>query len=135
MAGGSQHEARSERHGRCGGPQAVRREFDKAAQPPVRLVRPRLTLVTTTAAVLAEQDFPPVAFVVPGYIAEGLTVIAGRPKTGKSSLALGWAAAVADGGMAFGSIPVEAGDVPYLALEDNSIQRGRASRVGKISRV
>jgi hypothetical protein len=108
-----------ERHGRCGGPQAVRREFDKAAQPPVRLVRPRLTLVTTTAAVLAEQDFPPVAFVVPGYIAEGLTVIAGRPKTGKSWLALGWAAAVADGGMAFGSIPVEAGDVLYLALEDN----------------
>jgi hypothetical protein len=103
----------------AGGPQAVRREFDTAVQPPVRLVRPRLTLVTTTAAVLAEQDFPPVAFVVPGYVAEGLTVIAGRPKTGKSWLALGWGVAVASGGVAFGSIDVEAGDVLYLALEDN----------------
>ncbi|MBZ0139776.1 MAG: helicase RepA family protein [Pseudorhodoplanes sp.] len=101
----------------AGGPQAVRREFDRKVQ----LVRPRpkLTLITTTAAALAAQDFPPVAFVVPGYVAEGLTVIAGRPKTGKSWLALGWAAAVASGGVAFGSIEVEAGDVLYLALEDN----------------
>ena len=81
--------------------------------------RPRPTVVTMTAAELAAQDFPPVAFVIPRYVAEGLTVVAGRPKTGKSWLALGWAVAVALGGVALGSIEVEAGDVLYLALEDN----------------
>jgi hypothetical protein len=91
-------------------------------------VKPRL--VTITAAELAERDFPPVAFVVPGYVAEGLTVIAGRPKTGKSWLALGWAIAVATGGVALGSIEVEAGDVLYLALEDN--QRRLKKRLEQI---
>src|SRR4029077_20548568 len=46
--------------------------------------KPRIALVTTTAAALAQQEFPPVKFVVEKYVAEGLTVIAGRPKTGKS---------------------------------------------------
>jgi RecA-family ATPase len=68
---------------------------------------------------LAARDFPPVAYVVPGYVAQGLTVLAGRPKTGKSWLAFGWSIAVASGTVALGSIDVEAGDVLYLALEDN----------------
>jgi hypothetical protein len=102
----------------AGGPQAVRREFDRSVQRQVGLVKPRL--VTINAADLSACDFPPVAFVVPSYVAEGPTVIAGRPKTGKSWLALGWAVAVASGGVAFGSIEVEAGDVLYLALEDKS---------------
>jgi len=33
--------------------------------------RPRPTVVTMTAAELAAQDFPPVAFVIPRYVAEG----------------------------------------------------------------
>jgi hypothetical protein len=104
----------------AGGPQAVRREFDRGVQGP-RLVtqRPQRRLVTINAADLAACDFPPVAFVIPSYVAEGLTVAAGRPKTGKSWLGLGWAVAVASGGVAFGSIEVEVGDVLYLALEDN----------------
>jgi AAA domain-containing protein len=79
----------------------------------------RATLNTITAANLANEVFAPVAYVIPKYVAEGLTVIAGRPKTGKSWLALGWAVAVAAGGLAFGSIQVDAGEVLYLALEDN----------------
>lgn len=58
-------------------------------------------------------------YVVPGYIAEGLTVLAGRPKLGKSWLALDLAIAVATGGAALGSTKVGQGDVLYLALEDN----------------
>ena len=72
-----------------------------------------------TAAELADMIFPPVCYVVDGYIAEGLTILAGKAKIGKSWLALNFAIAVAAGGIAFGSIPVEAGDVLYLALEDN----------------
>jgi DNA-binding transcriptional ArsR family regulator len=54
-----------------------------------------------------------------GYIVEGLTVFAGAPKIGKSWLMLALAFAVAVGGLALGSIACEAGDVLYLALEDN----------------
>jgi hypothetical protein len=68
---------------------------------------------------LMGKTFPPIKFVVPGYLVEGLTVFAGAPKLGKSWLALGWALAVASGSEAFGSIPCVQGDVLYLALEDN----------------
>ena len=52
-------------------------------------------------------------------IAQGLTVLAWRPKAGKSWLGLGIAVTVATGEPALGSIEVETGDVLYLALEDN----------------
>ncbi len=92
--------------------------FDQPAaapQPP----RPRRKLGRQSAADLLRKELPPVRYVVPGYIAEGLTVLAGRPKLGKSWLALDLAVAVATGGAALGSIRVEQGDVLYLALEDN----------------
>jgi RecA-family ATPase len=63
--------------------------------------------------------FEPVSYVIPGYICEGLTVLAGSPKLGKSWMTLAWALAVSSGRPAFGSIPVLLGDVLYLALEDN----------------
>ena len=37
-----------------------------------------------TAAELADMIFPPVSYVVDGYIAEGLTILAGRPKAAQS---------------------------------------------------
>jgi hypothetical protein len=55
---------------------------------------------------------------VPGVLCEGATLLAGKPKIGKSWLGLGLAVAVASGGRALGQIEVEAGDVLYLALED-----------------
>lgn len=70
------------------------------------------------AETLLGMDFPPVSYVIDGYIAEGLTILAGRPKLGKSWLALGFCVAVATGGTALGS-DCEEGDVIYLALEDN----------------
>jgi AAA domain len=84
--------------------------------PPKRGVE----LEIISADKLAAMELPPVKYVVPGYIAEGVTVLAGRPKVGKSWMALGLAIAVASPtGHAFGSIPVEQGEVLYLALEDN----------------
>lgn len=67
---------------------------------------------------LLQMEFPPVEWVVPGYIAEGLTILAGRPKLGKSWLALGVAIAVATAGNVLG-VDVEQGDAIYMALEDN----------------
>ena len=72
-----------------------------------------------TAAALQGMEFPPIKYVVEGYLTEGLTIFAGRPKLGKSWLCLDIAGAVAMGGVAFGKIDVEAGDVLYAALEDN----------------
>lgn len=63
--------------------------------------------------------FKPIKYVVPGYIAEGCTLIAGRPKLGKSWLCLDMALSVAGGGSCLGGVSCEAGDVLYLALEDN----------------
>lgn len=80
---------------------------------------PRRRLGQMTAADLMEKQLPDVRYIIPGYIAEGLTLLGGKPKLGKSWLLLGCAIAVATGGYAFGSVQVEQGDVLYLALEDN----------------
>lgn len=79
---------------------------------------PSYRLDTFTAAWLGEEVFPDISFVVPRYIAQGLTILAGRPKAGKSYLALNIALAIATGGEVLGE-KVEPGDVLYLALEDN----------------
>jgi hypothetical protein len=41
-----------------------------------------------TAASLENKAFPPTSFVVPGLFPEGVTILAGRPKVGKSWMAL-----------------------------------------------
>lgn len=71
-----------------------------------------------SAAALNAMKFDPVRFVVPGILPEGLTILAGKPKFGKSFASLDMAFAVASGGKAFGKIECEAGDVLYCALED-----------------
>lgn len=71
-----------------------------------------------TAQELLGTDFPEPRFAVPGLVPEGLNFFAGAPKLGKSWLALNLALAVAAGGRALGKIPVERGEVLYLALED-----------------
>ncbi len=70
------------------------------------------------AETLLNMDFAPVDYVVEGYVTEGLTILAGRPKLGKSWLALGFCVAVAAGGQTLG-VDCEQGDALYLALEDN----------------
>jgi hypothetical protein len=71
-----------------------------------------------TAADLMRMQLPEPRWAVEGIVPEGLTILAGKPKLGKSWLALNLALAVASGGLALGQIAVEAGDVLYLALED-----------------
>jgi AAA domain len=72
----------------------------------------------TLKELLAKQ-LPPVQWAIPDILPEGLTLLAGKPKLGKSWLALAMALAVASGGVALGTYPVTQGEVLYLALEDN----------------
>ncbi len=83
-----------------------------------------------TARDLCSLQFAPIKYVVPGYIAEGLTLLAGKPKIGKSWLSMDIALAVAAGGACLGGISCEPGDVLYLALEDN--RRRLQSRIRKL---
>jgi AAA domain/MarR family len=83
-----------------------------------------------TADQLMAAEFPPPRWAVPGVLAEGVNLLAGPPKVGKSWLSLGLALAVAAGGRALASIAVTAGPVLYLALEDTP--RRLQSRMGKM---
>lgn len=72
-----------------------------------------------SAAELLHKEFPPIRWAVPDVLPEGVLLLAGKPKMGKSWLGLGMCIAVAAGGCALGKIPVEKGEALYLALEDN----------------
>jgi AAA domain len=73
----------------------------------------------TSAADLVAREFKEPKWAVPQIIAEGLTLLAGKPKTGKSWAALDFAVAVAGGYSALGNVECQQGDVLLLALEDN----------------
>jgi len=66
---------------------------------------------------LMTHEWPEPPWLVPGILPVGLAVLAGRPKVGKSWIALQLAQAVATGGRFLGE-PVGKGPVLYLALED-----------------
>lgn len=83
------------------------------------LIAPPARATRINASVLINKVYPPIAYCVPGLVTEGLTILAGRPKLGKSWMALDFAMAVATGGRALGSIECERGDALYMALEDN----------------
>jgi hypothetical protein len=72
-----------------------------------------------TAAELKARKFEPIKYLIPMLIPEGLTMLAGKPKLGKSWMVLDIALAVAAGRYALGDFKLEEGDVLYAALEDN----------------
>jgi RecA-family ATPase len=80
---------------------------------------------------LGAMEFPPIKWIVPDYIPEGCSILAGRPKLGKSWLVLDIGLAVARGDYCLGNAKCEQGDVLYLALEDN--KRRLQSRIKKVS--
>ena len=83
-----------------------------------------------SAADLVKLDIPEPEWLVPDYLPQGFTILAGKPKVGKSWLALGLAIAIGCGGKFLSNIDVinNQGDVLYLALEDNL--RRLKSRLG-----
>jgi AAA domain len=92
--------------------------------------RPARPIAIRTAADLRCKTFDPIKYIVPGYIVEGCTILAGRPKLGKSWLMLDVGLAVARGDHCLGNVKCEQGDVLYLALEDN--QRRLQNRMTRI---
>lgn len=96
------------------------------AGPPVRGHR---------ASELWDMSFPPINFAVPDLIAEGLTLIAGAPKRGKSWLALDLCCTVAWGGFTLGDRKCMEGDVLYAALEDSPRRmKDRLQRVCQLAK-
>ncbi|MDB5566833.1 MAG: hypothetical protein JWP84_3399 [Tardiphaga sp.] len=87
-----------------------------AAAPPAR--RPRIQFKRTSTNVIMATKYPPLRTVVPGYLYEGFTVLAGRQKLGKTWLAIDWALAVATGSIAMGSICCEPCNVLYIDMEN-----------------
>lgn len=78
----------------------------------------KATFTRTNTNTIMATEFEPIQWTVPGYVPEGFSVVAGRQKLGKTWLAIDWALAVATGGVAMGSVRVEAGNVLYIDMEN-----------------
>lgn len=88
-------------------------------RPEALTVPPETMLRTLTAAKLQKLTFPRLEFFVEGLVPEGLTLLVGSPKIGKSWLALSLAISVAAGRPALGrQVPTTQVDCLLLALED-----------------
>jgi len=87
---------------------------DRQRKPP----RQPTAFVTTCTNTIMGTTFEPLRWTVPDYLPEGLSILAGRQKLGKTWLALDFAIAVAVGGKAMGAIECEQGDVLYIDLEN-----------------
>ena len=94
----------------------TRLSLEVPATPSAQASSPSLQLIS--AKDLVKKDLPEPRWAVPDLLPEGLAILGGKPKMGKSWFALNLGIAVATGGVALGSIRTEAGDVLYLALED-----------------
>ncbi len=77
------------------------------------------SIETISASALKGKNYPPLRYAIDGLLTEGLTLLGGKPKIGKSYMALDFAMAVASGGVALGSVECHQGAVLYCALEDN----------------
>lgn len=86
-------------------------QYDRQHSKAHRFVR------TNTNTIMATK-FTPIRWVVKDYVPEGLSVLAGRQKLGKTWLAMDWAIAVACGGFAMWAIDCDPGDVLYVDLEN-----------------
>lgn len=77
--------------------------------------------------------FPPPRWAVPGLIPEGLTILAGAPKLGKSWLSLAVCLDVANGTPVLGGIDADPGRTLYAALEDTPRRlQGRLHTMGAL---
>jgi hypothetical protein len=104
------------------GPDAVIREIK---------IKARMDDVLKSAADLRMKTFEPLRWIIPTYLPEGLTLLGGRPKIGKSWLALDTAVGVASGDSCLGQT-CEQGDVLALMLEDSDrrLQRRLTQMLG-----
>jgi len=81
-----------------------------------------------TATALLAKTLPPLRCFVEELIAEGLTILAGKPKKGKSYLALDMSLSLSVGREAFMKFPTEKSHVLYVSLEDGERRLQRRLR-------
>ena len=91
---------------------------DQSNSYPNPLTQTSYTPTIYTAAELLNTDFPEPKWAIEGVLPEGTCILGGKPKMGKSILAVNIAMAISNGGRALGYTTVEQGEVLYLALED-----------------
>lgn len=100
-----------------------KREYERFAEGQRGIADSKHKLETFTVADLMKKELPPLEEIIPRILPEGLTVLSGKPKTGKSYLVMEWALAIAQGGYAMGDpekkLKCKPGSVLYLALEGN----------------
>ena len=72
-----------------------------------------------SAKQIQETKLEPIQWLAEGFLTEGLFILAGPPKVGKSWLSLNIAISVAKGNMVLSSFKTNKAGVIYLALEDN----------------
>ena len=85
------------------------------AEPPRREIQP---LSVVSGEDLADMRLEPIRFCVEGLLPEGLSVLGGAPKAGKSWLVLDLGIRIARGDPLW-ELPTKKGDVLYLCLEDS----------------
>ena len=78
-------------------------------------------LLTIDGETLMSQPLTPLNFVVDTLLSQGLHILAGSPKVGKSWLALWLAVTVAKGEQVWG-MSVKQGTTLYLCLEDSTLR-------------
>lgn len=88
--------------------------------------------ILRTAREICALQIPPVAWIVSGLLPTGLSVLAGKPKVGKSFLALHLSLAVASGGYALGSRDYSAPQGPVIALLLEDTDRRLQERLTKL---
>lgn len=81
----------------------------------------KLLMPTLIEFDLLQADLPEPQFVIPGFVPEGLSILAGKPKVGKSWLGLEMCIAVAEGTQVLGK-EVEQGGALYFGLEDSAVR-------------
>jgi hypothetical protein len=95
-------------------------EKKKLEGPGERQPQFRLGVPTLNAREIMGTEFPEPAWVVPGLIPGGVTILASSPKMGKSWLCLGLGLGVASGETVLGQISVTPREVLYIAMEDTN---------------
>lgn len=68
---------------------------------------------------LQAMELKPINWIIEYLLCEGLLILAGRPKIGKSFLALNMSLAIANGGYALGYFKANQNSVLYIPYEDN----------------
>ena len=108
----------------------TREEFAElvlSARPWARADLPALI----TSLELTNKTFEPPAWIVEGILPDnGLAILAGKPKLGKSWFALQLACSLSAGGVMLGNIPVSNLPTLFLALEDT--ERRLQDRIEKV---